>query len=215
MAWEAAVRWAAAVVRVEEAAVVAWAAEAEWQAVVAWAAVGEPAAAADSAVRAEVAVSREAAGAAWAGGGGMGGGMPQMKATVRWESAQPMYDAMKKARVAETANYYVVSLTGLRLMGGRREGQDPKEQAQRQQAMLARIKESTTIERKGKDPINAEVMQSLNAPQGMVLMFGFQKGSQPIALEDKEVTFHCKAGPMEIKAKFALKDMVYNGKLEL
>jgi hypothetical protein len=149
----------------------------------------------------------------------MGGGMPQMKATVRWESAQPMYDAMNKQRAPQTADYYVVSLTGLRLMGmgGNRGGAtpDPREQAARQQAMLARIKDTTTIERKGKDPMHADMMQPLNSPQGTVLMFGFKKGTQPIALEDKEVVFHCKAGPMEVKAKFPLKDMVYNGKLEL
>jgi hypothetical protein len=32
---------------------------------------------------------------------------------------------------------------------------------------------------------------------------------------DKEVTFHSQMGPMEVKVKFALKDMTFDGRLAL
>ncbi|MBM3735734.1 MAG: hypothetical protein FJW39_08095 [Acidobacteria bacterium] len=145
-----------------------------------------------------------------------------MKATIRWESALPMYDAMRKQRTPESAHVYVISVTGLRLGGpprggpgedkGPGKGGNPQD---RRRAMLAMMKQSAALERKGKDPIHAELAEWMETAQGPVLMFGFPRASQPIDLADKEVTFHCKAGPMDLKAKFALKDMVYRGKLEL
>ena len=39
--------------------------------------------------------------------------------------------------------------------------------------------------------------------------------STPITLDDKEVELDLKLGSIEAKRKFNLKDMVYNGKLEL
>ena len=34
-----------------------------------------------------------------------------------------------------------------------------------------------------------------------------------ISMDDKQVSFSTKLGPMEIKTKFILKDMLYHGKL--
>jgi hypothetical protein len=36
-----------------------------------------------------------------------------------------------------------------------------------------------------------------------------------ITLDDKTVTFVTKLGPIDVKVKFTLKDMVYQGKLAL
>jgi hypothetical protein len=47
------------------------------------------------------------------------------------------------------------------------------------------------------------------------MMFLFPKGSQPIEASDKEVTFVTQMGPLGVKAKFALKDMMVKGQLEL
>ena len=165
------------------------------------------------------------------GGGGMGGpgggGPPAMKALVRWESAQPMYDASKRERAKESLSHYIVSVTGLRIggmMGGRgpagkggerKGGDEESSPEQRRQTMLDRMKENTMLERKGKDPIHPELVQPVQTSSGTILVFLFPRSGQPIALEDKEVTFHQKMGPMEVKAKFALKDMVYGDKLEL
>jgi hypothetical protein len=58
-------------------------------------------------------------------------------------------------------------------------------------------------------------VQPAQTNNGTILVFFFPRAAQPITLDDKDVTFHQKLGPMELKAKFALKDMVYQGKLEL
>jgi len=49
---------------------------------------------------------------------------------------------------------------------------------------------------------------------GGTMMYSFSK-EHAIELDDKEVEFTTKRGPMEIKKKFRLKDMVYHGKLAL
>jgi hypothetical protein len=48
-----------------------------------------------------------------------------------------------------------------------------------------------------------------------LMLFLFPYTTQPIKPEDKEVTFLTKMGPMELKVKFALKDMMYKGQLTL
>jgi hypothetical protein len=48
----------------------------------------------------------------------------------------------------------------------------------------------------------------------VLLYFAFPK-TEEITLEDKEVEFISKVGPMEFKKKFKLADMVLNGKLTL
>ena len=45
-------------------------------------------------------------------------------------------------------------------------------------------------------------------------MFYFSR-FDPITPANKEITFTTKMGPLEIKAKFTLKDMMYKGKLGL
>jgi hypothetical protein len=47
------------------------------------------------------------------------------------------------------------------------------------------------------------------------MMFLFPKGSQPIEASDKEVTFITQLGPLGVKAKFPLKEMMVKGQLEL
>ena len=82
--------------------------------------------------------------------------------------------------------------------------------------MQERLKDSTRLERKGKDPIAPDAVEMGQAANGSsIMIFLFPKGSQPIEVGDKEVTFVTQAGPMGVKAKFALKDMMVKGKLEL
>jgi hypothetical protein len=92
------------------------------------------------------------------------------------------------------------------------EGEDPQA---RRQAMFDRMKENTVLERKGKDPIHPDFVQPVQTQQGSILVFLFPRTGQPIEVDDKEVTFHQKLGPIDWKAKFNLKEMVYNGQLAL
>ena len=162
----------------------------------------------------------EGAGGLGGGGGAMGGGMPQIKVTVRWESAQMIIDASKRQRSKEAQAYYILSATGLPMMGqGRGQGGQEKKAApspeERRNAMVARMKESTMLERKGKDPIYPERVEILEGNNARLFVFLFPKEEQAITMGDKEVVFHSKLGAMDLKAKFSLKEMMYEGKLEL
>jgi hypothetical protein len=55
----------------------------------------------------------------------------------------------------------------------------------------------------------------LEAEKERELFLFFPHGNSPIQLADKEVTFTTRIGPMELKAKFALKEMLYHGQLAL
>ena len=82
--------------------------------------------------------------------------------------------------------------------------------------MAQRLKESTHLDRKGKDPIAPVQVEIGQARDGSsIIMFLFPKGSQPIEAADKEATFITAMGPLHVKAKFALKDMMVKGRLEL
>ena len=153
--------------------------------------------------------------------GGMGGqsGIRMPEVTVRWESASPMLAA---AAVSESPfarevagwaqEYYVIVASGFPALTarGRQEGRaDPERVQQMQQRML----QGTTLKRKGKPGIQAAKMGRIAGPDGPLMTFLFPR--EPIAIEDKDVTFESLAGPMEIKAKFNLKQMVHDGALSL
>ena len=85
---------------------------------------------------------------------------------MRWESAQMIIDAAKRQRSIEAQTYYILSATGMPMMGqGRGQGGQEKKTApsaeERRNAMVARMKESTMLERKGKDPIYPERVEIL------------------------------------------------------
>jgi hypothetical protein len=153
-------------------------------------------------------------------GGGMGGppgrgmdgppGMPEIHALVRWESALPIRAALKEASESKS-NQYVIRVTGLRTMPRRDSGGQGPNPAD----MQARMKEATRLERKGKDPIPASSAARDETGNSLSLLFTFEAESDPIQLKDKEVVFVTRMGLLQMKAKFVLKDMVYQGKLEL
>jgi hypothetical protein len=47
------------------------------------------------------------------------------------------------------------------------------------------------------------------------LIFAFQKQTLPLAETDKDVTFDVNLPSLKVKAKFELKDMLYQGTLAL
>lgn len=167
------------------------------------------------------------------GGGGMGGmgggGGERPLVTVRWESAAPVREAHAKAedrnaaQIAQwSAQYYVISVTGARMMGGRAQhGGEGTAKAQRAQPnpaqleqMRERMKQSAVLRRKGQPPIAPVNTGVLELPAGRQLVFLFSR-DEAISPDDREVAFEVRIGPMNVKAKFAPKDMLYHGKLEL
>lgn len=151
--------------------------------------------------------------------GGGGGGMPPAmpKANVRWESAAPYQEAMKKmhaegASAADLEGFYVITVTGLKLGLGGRGGNAPS--VEQMARARERMKDQTQLTRKGKDPINCAKVDGTPSPEGTTLRFYFPR-SEPIVLEDKDVQFETRMGPMELKTKFAIKEMQWNGKLAI
>lgn len=79
---------------------------------------------------------------------------------------------------------------------------------------MAALKENTWLAWKQHDRLHpTSVTTPPGGPRG-VLIFHFPK-DHPIELEDREVEFCMRRGPMEIRKKFRLKDMVYEGRLSL
>ena len=156
------------------------------------------------------------------GGGGYGGpggaGMaPAMNLFVRWYSSLPVKQAMVRARYGDEAattqdavdflarqeNHYVVMVAGL---PGRMAGF-----VQRNPDML---KENTMLKRKKKDPINPEDIQAQAEEETANFFFMFPK-TDAITVDDKEVEFIMKTQRFEVKRKFKLKNMVFEGELSL
>ena len=100
---------------------------------------------------------------------------------------------------------------------------------QRLQEIIDRIKSESFLKIKGRRPIAAEAVRvkrdvARNAVDAKALRsaadiyFVFPRlrdGTELITLQDKKVEFVTQIGPLKVERKFKLKDMVYNGKLEL
>jgi hypothetical protein len=170
------------------------------------------------------------------GGGGGGGSMPNDLAgegggslaaggaggmslmfTVRWQSALPVKQALVKMKYGAEAGTsaeakqilgatepdYVIVVAGLNRNMVRGEADKVKE------AMMA----ATELIVKGKEPIKPRDFRMVG--QGRVdAIFAFPR-TNPIVEDDKDVEFSCKVGGITLKQKFRLKDMLFNGKLEL
>jgi hypothetical protein len=170
----------------------------------------------------------DASNSAGMGGQAMGGGdmgapnvVPSVQVFVRWESALPIREAHKPGAEMKPLPEYLIVVVGMPLMGGMggggRFGQPDQSNTEdpeaRKKRLMAQLKEATSLEPKGKDPIAPDLVEV--APEKRIILAHFSRAKNPIALEDKEVVFSIRMGPMEVRTKFALKDMVYRGQLEL
>ncbi len=147
-------------------------------------------------------------------GGGLGGSpgsMPEFRIVVRWDSALPIRLASKTSPdgVAES---YLIFISGLPMIGGRsrRSGE-----AANPGTVTEALKDKTSLQRKGKDPIFPQRVETIQNSDQEGIRFSFARHPDSIALTDKDVTFVTTMGPLRIRAKFTLKDMMYQGRLEL
>jgi len=152
------------------------------------------------------------------GGGGQGLGMPPpMSLYVRWFSSIPIKQAMVRSRygdevatakdaidyLARQEKFYVVTVAGLpgRMAGMFQQNPDA-------------LKQSTMLKRKKKEPIKPEDIQT-QAQQELANFFFMFPKTDAITIDDKEVEFIMKTERFEVKRKFKLKNMVFNGELSL
>ena len=153
-------------------------------------------------------------------GGNRGGGRGQQggalyRGTVRWESAQPVLDALKSPLPDAFANHYVIAVIGFPLPGGQRryqaeDGDNPPRRSQ--DDALDNLKQFTTLQPRGKELAQAGVVQQQTSSNSN-LLFGFSKDSLSLTKDDKEVSFSTTLGRLVIRAKFNPKEMLYRGQL--
>jgi hypothetical protein len=146
---------------------------------------------------------------------------------------------------AKLANHYVVAVTGIpqqtlnaammgrgggrggsggRQFGGARGGGNagPPPGSENVDTMnppaakpdpTAGLRRGTTLTVKGKAPQNSDVVMAMN--NNATVLFGFAKDALALTVADKEVEFDLKLGGLSAKAKFNLKDMMYQEELAL
>ena len=131
----------------------------------------------------------------------------RFEAVVRWDSSLPVREALKSKPSPEEDSHYVLNVAG-DLPSMSSNGEDEALDQRR----LEMLQQYTRLE--SRNAIFLARIQPAPAASGPGTLFYFPRSS-PITLEDKQVTFSTKIGPLEIKAKFTLKDMLYRGKLEL
>lgn len=127
--------------------------------------------------------------------------------TVRWESALPVREAQLKLRqesVGADEPYYAIAVSGL---PSRIANRDPQE-------LRSRLLSDTYLKPKGRKKIALADVKLLTRDDNAVLLLLFPK-TQEIVAGDKEVEFSTRVAHMEIKQKFPLEDMTFDGKLQL
>ena len=144
---------------------------------------------------------------------------PSLTFIVRWQSALPVKIATVRQRLGDEADSsesakkflateekeYVIAVVGV---------QPAPEDAQPTPEMIEKLKESTTLSWKGQTEALHPASVLLPRRNSAALIYKFPK-DHPIDLECKEVEFATRRGPLEIKKRFRLKDMVYQGQLSL
>jgi hypothetical protein len=149
--------------------------------------------------------------------GGRGGiqAPPSLALTVRWQSALPIKQALVRRKYGSEAatspeakkfldenSVYLIAVSGIPATVGRAP-----------QAKTA-IQEQSTLSVKGKAAVQATDIVLGPLGKQVDAFFVFPK-TTPFTLDDKEVEFSTRLGPVTVKYKFRLKDMLYNGTLEL
>ena len=123
------------------------------------------------------------------------------KAILRWESALPIREALKTKPAPEFAEFYVLALVGDLALA------DPDADEAQRESRLDMMKQYTKLERHG----GAIPLANVVPANKLGTMFYFPRSE---AIKDGQVSFTTKMGPVEVKCKFTVKEMMYHGKLE-
>jgi hypothetical protein len=124
------------------------------------------------------------------------------KAIVRWQSALPILEALKEKPAPAMAESYIIAVVGDLAMA------DPEADDAQRESRLDMMKQYTKLEKHG----GALPLTNVETVKKLGTLFYFPR-AEPI--KDGQVTFTTKLGPIEVKCKFPVKEMMYHGKLEL
>jgi hypothetical protein len=129
---------------------------------------------------------------------------------VRWESALPIREANFNESKDDPAANYILKITGeLPMLGLASDDETQDEYARR----LDPLKQFTKLEKKGEPIYLTKIGFGGKGPDAGALFYFVR--NDLITLDDKAVTLVTKLGPISVKVKFTLHDMIYQGKLEL
>jgi hypothetical protein len=131
--------------------------------------------------------------------------LPVKQALIKMKfGAEAATSTQAQQLLAAADEIYLVVMEGL-----------PQRMAQADAAKLQEsLKKTTMLKRGDKTPIMPVQVQLGVVEKAVLVYFVFPK-SDAIVLEDKDVEFISKVGPMEFKKKFKLADMMMDGKLTL
>ena len=155
-----------------------------------------------------------------------------MNITVRWDSALPIQQALKRqgASSADEAKavgdasgkYYVISVFGFRMPGNRfsrssdsgnpDSGNDQRRAGQSADSLRSQLLDAAQLVPKGGRTIFAQDVQVESL--GSELHFLFPR-TPPIAPSSKDVDFILEVRGLKVEHKFHLSDMQYQGQLAL
>ena len=143
------------------------------------------------------------------GGSGSTGqkGEKPPSAVVSWESALPLFDAMKYRLPADFIGHYVIGVKDLPILV------DAGPQRQTAEQLVDWLKNSATLRAKSREPVQAGVVGTSRG--GSMVLFGFLKELLPLSEKDKGVVFALNTNQLALKATFEPKEMMYQGKLAL
>lgn len=133
------------------------------------------------------------------------------KASVRWDSALPVREALKTKMSVALSENYIINVFG----NVPSPAPSNDDGADERKTKFEILQERTRLERKD-DPIELKRVElgPATAYSSPGTLFYFSRVF-PLTPEDKQVTFVTKIGPLEVKCKFTLKDLMYRGNLEL
>jgi hypothetical protein len=140
-----------------------------------------------------------------------GGGKPESapRIYVRWESGQPILDALRAPPLpADLADHYVVSVTNLPIAVVRR---GPRGETTPDDS-LDRIQNGATLQPKGKDPAEAGIARRTRIGS---ILFGFSRDYLRLTSDDREIYFTLDTELLTVRARFDAKEMIYHGKLAM
>src|ERR1035437_6060947 len=150
------------------------------------------------------------------GGSPRGGAVSPYEGTGRWGGGRPVLDAMKSPLPEAFDGRYVISVSGIPLMGGRSisAGEDDDSTASRRQEQddLDRLKGLSSLQPKGRDVVQAGVV-ARQVGTGSSFLFGFSREMLPLDTRDADILFTTQLGRLVVKAHFAPKEMQYHGEL--
>jgi hypothetical protein len=149
---------------------------------------------------------------------------PPEEVTIQWQSSLVIRLAMAKkaGESTDTAAFkpldeYVIALIGIPMtaVGGRGASTDSESTltAEDEQRIQERVKNAASLVRSGDKSLKPTKVELDQGKDGRMLLH-FSK-ADPIRANEKSVEFHLDLGRTKIQKKFPLKEMEYQGKLEI